>query len=419
MSRTEESKNTLADLLPSNTIATSLLRHIKLTYDINESTLKTLGFTDDLQRYTVMISPEAPTKKSVKAWADKWCTIHRAELADFTLITPERTIYSSDKRIRRMDSLAKLLAPKEAITPCIAIACTKAGLIVSANRTRKPTEHNRRSIHEIIATKLTILRALFAAYESADTKHAKEKLLKDAAFDLLTAGGICSLTVEDKSKRRNPLFKQIDNLVSILRKVVNGVLSESEDETSYSNETKRILLTTADLPFIYPNTDFEEDIGGTVHAEQALMKLIESQMLHSQPREPIIFGITKLACTDCDRALQTKPYIVYRGNHGMSFPRVVDTVATKISPDDTIGSRVSLRGEQLPDDSDSDKSSDVDDTEYASTALSSSDGLIKPPQPRLPLKIKAAIFHMYRSPSVATATPITEEGTPDITSPRL
>ncbi|MDF1797235.1 MAG: hypothetical protein P1U63_11935 [Coxiellaceae bacterium] len=365
MRRSPHSDKLYASLPSMNkTLSHSLLRYLRTDYTLSDETLETLGFSSALHAH---LESTKPTKNSLKALADVWCKANEAALAEYKIEHPVRTIYHENKRIRRMDSLAKLLAPNEEASPCIAVAITTDGIVISSNRTRKSAEYNRKSIHTIVHKKLRILRELFAAYESTTDNGIKERLLQNAADDLITTGGTCSLNVADKTKRRHQHYKQKDNLVSILRKVTLSALSPASDESGFSNSNKRMLTAANPCIFIYPNEAYERKLDGSLHAEQLLVNHIEARGRHDKFSEPLPIGITKLACTDCDHVLKSKPYIAYRGSHGMTFPGVVDTITKELSQAAEIARTVSLKGESLADDSDS---SDDDDDDL-STSLSS------------------------------------------------
>ncbi|MDF1654532.1 MAG: hypothetical protein P1U34_05415 [Coxiellaceae bacterium] len=405
MRRAAKSAGVFISLLSNISLAHSLSFYLRERYDLNDADLSTTGFLDQLQLHLKMISPEKPDKNRLKLWCDSWCQKNTELLAPYKLERPERTIHRSDKRIRRLDHLAKLLAPNEEISPCLAVAITARGIIVSSNRTRRPSEYKKSTIHSFVENRLHILRELFYAYYDCKDATIRESLLQQAARDLEATGGICNLTVSDTKKRRHPTHKQLDNLVSILRKVTLSVLKESEATAGFTDVEKYILSSAKPAIFLYPDEIYEKEVGGSLHAEQVLVHFIEADGAHEYFYEPLPIGITKLACSDCDRILRAKPYIAFRGSHGMSYPGVVDTntsaVASGAGGASGIKRKVSRTGETLPDDSDS--SGDDEDSLYTcvtttSTSVSSSSSTPSShPRPTRSLRSLRADLSTYSS----------------------
>lgn len=233
-------------------------------------------------------------------------------LVDERLFAPCR---SDNRRIRRMDSLARLLSLSKTISVCCAVGFFNGECIIAYNADKrgqeKQIEISLMNRIRLLQTKISDLRLRFKSRSSFNSGEFKEAC-KHTAETLLKDGGTHVSLID---------FEQ----------AAFKVLSEfcREDSIFTRGEQDAFLYCTPilHLPSMHLRSDREPL--SAFHAERMIRQYVETK--YAFAIEPSIqhmaIGITKLCCLSCWNALQDpRNLVIYHvsGTHGQSYTGVMD-----------------------------------------------------------------------------------------------
>jgi hypothetical protein len=257
------------------------------------------------------------------------------------LSEPLKTSKNNSKKQRRLDSIARLIALPDEITPCFAVTLFDNQLVIALNT---PSLDHTQPIDKLIINRVGALRDFFRQMISNELNEATSKLQAKKLIDIINNnGGMCSSLA--KKEQRKPSRKTLkDALVEAALKVALSLRTMDV----FSEEEKLVLLD-GEVTILLPNTDLEILLRGSVHAEQLIKQYV---LKHLGDRDDDVhIGISKLSCVDCDRVLSRHSFFKYRGSHGIIFSQVIDLEEKNIFPHLT---KTKLIGNPYPTDSDSD-----------------------------------------------------------------
>ncbi|GGI79800.1 hypothetical protein [Legionella impletisoli] len=246
---------------------------------------------------------------------------------------------SKHRRVRRYDSLARILASqKPSLSVCGAVTIdtttVEPRLIIGANISF--SEGAADFLKEIKA-KLSVLKSFFSMYrfgyaDLPDPSHCHELSLK-LFHDLFP-------TYLDSTQTG----KEISALEQAVFKLTHAVLYDSE---TFSEEEKDAFLNTAVILLPSIVEDHIELLvthatpRGFLQSHESLHPLLDARDLryvHAEqliatylymhleiPKETAyIFGISKLCCATCSEFLEEYPNVIFRGHHQQQYEGVIN-----------------------------------------------------------------------------------------------
>ncbi|MCW8450546.1 nucleic acid/nucleotide deaminase domain-containing protein [Legionella quinlivanii] len=264
---------------------------------------------------------------------------------------PQRTSKNAVKAQRRVDSLSRLMAVHDTISPCVAVVLHEGKLVIASNFPRitatdeadtisKFTKIMDRRLH-IVQDFIKKMEADFLADSKFEVSDDIDILLTDGesladeklniAFNAkglaLAALAVRALGQEDAGgyatvvpERNKKCESQREHLQRALLKLASSYFLTKYygiANTGLSIEQAKA-LTSGNYELLVRS----DSIGkGNWHAEQLIVDYLR-QNNAIKPEEPVHIGISKLCCQACDSVLSEFKGIEYRGSHGVSFPGV-------------------------------------------------------------------------------------------------
>jgi hypothetical protein len=247
-------------------------------------------------------------------------------------LADERISSCEQRKLRRLDSLARLLAPQLSKSPCVAVtldtSSTPPRLVISSNIANEGEQDSlaneillklqiiQRGITDItkiehILSEEGITRAAEALIEELKRRTSfagTESTLKQAAIKLIKT--ICydrkTLTTPEKDAFLNP--EPLMLLPIHEREYYMDARTYSAGGTSFTSH--RFLLDKVPL----------ETKISDIHAEQLIARYFFEELKTTEQR---MIGISRLCCKICYENLKTYPIIV-RGSHAQSYKGVID-----------------------------------------------------------------------------------------------
>lgn len=264
------------------------------------------------------------------------------------LSEPLRTTKDNSKKQRRLDSIARLIALPDDITPCFALTIFDNQLVIALNT---PSLGYTEPLDTLILARVSLLRDFFRRMSSNDFNEASSKIEAKKLIDQINDnGGMCSsLAIKEQRKSTRQTLK--DALVEAALKVALSLRT-----TDVFSQVEQLIFLEGDVTILFPNTDLEILLRGSVHAEQLLKQYV---LKHIGDRvQDVHIGISKLSCVDCDRVLSRHSFFKYRGSHGIVFSQVIDVEEKKIV---THLTKTKMISNTCPTDSDSEPEFDEED----------------------------------------------------------
>lgn len=245
----------------------------------------------------------------------------------------ERTSINDGRKIRRMDSLARLLSLKPSLSACTSVAfdlSEEPMLVISANVSFQGRQD---AVMQALALKLEMIQN-FLLELSLEKLQFCEKGLEDYALKLIV-----------KLLSQGGSALSIDCLKQAAKKIIDAVCFDDETFTSIE---KDLLLTNRSAVLLVPHVDkngaqiitrtqladahFNKTIDlpivpknksvADLHAEQLLSHYLFVELQKKQTL-PLEVGCSKLCCAVCFDNLSHHPVLV-RGHHGQSYANVVN-----------------------------------------------------------------------------------------------
>ncbi|WP_133138704.1 nucleic acid/nucleotide deaminase domain-containing protein [Legionella genomosp. 1] len=264
---------------------------------------------------------------------------------------PLRISKSAVKAQRRVDSLSRLMAVQDTISPCVAVVLHEGKFVIASNFPRIEATGEADTISKftkLMERRLNIVQDFIKKMEADFLADSKSEASEDIDMFLTDAE---SLAAEELSIAFNAKGLALAALaVRALGKDDAGGYATVVPELNKKCESQRehlqrALLKLASSYFLakyYGKTDTglsveqanaltsgnyellvrSDSIGkGNWHAEQLIVDyLLQNNSIN--PEEPVHIGISKLCCQACDSVLSEFKGIEYRGSHGVSFPGV-------------------------------------------------------------------------------------------------
>lgn len=320
---------------------------------------------------------------------------------------------------RRMDSLARLLAPREIFTPCIATAIDEGELIIASNPPKGMTTAD--DISHMVGHKLKCVRQfLESLVHSAEKNLLVAEEIDNIKFTALGEqrasetidqiisrdfGGYANVTAANPKHDRNTPKGHLKNaLLKLGQDVLLGVYTDGR--VGFTIEERTALLSNPEKILI-PRYDVKK---GTEHAEQVISLHLQRKRSSSASSavEKTYIGISKLCCQACARVLKNNPLVQFRGESGVGFPNVYDVQTKKCAS----FVKTKTEGYSLnPSDSESDFEVELPNyDELSKLSVSELMGKAEVAQKKLVPSVSIAASHrLFKSYSVGGAG---EEGEP-------
>ncbi|AHE66623.1 hypothetical protein [Legionella oakridgensis] len=251
----------------------------------------------------------------------------------------ERVAACDARRIRRMDSLARLFALNSSLSACTAVTLDTSEvprLVIGANVGK---QGDQEIIMAVIAKKLriiqrfmqknaekltlscplselevhakTLIKALFPERTIGDDPDTQTQVLLQAAMKIIHAVCIDDTTFTAEEKQAFG----VDAPAVILLPTMQGALLKMQGRHITA---KGWLDSEFDLPPVPVTTSVKD-----IHAEQLIARYLFVECEHPHD-ESFIFGISKLCCRTCFDHLITYPGVLVRGHHGQSYQGVIN-----------------------------------------------------------------------------------------------
>lgn len=255
----------------------------------------------------------------------------------------ERILSNDNRRIRRMDSLARLLSLNASLSACTAVTFDLSDIpkiIIGAN-VGDPDEH----VTVVVSTelRLAIIREFLThSLKHHQSEHYQDPLSIKAYLDTLSQNLVSKLP-------SNGYPPEI--LLQAARKIIDAVFFDKQtfsdkEKSLFSKNTPAKILTpqiidgkariniydvmnkaTDAIPLenVKKSTDIKN-----IHAEQLIAYyLFVSLKIQMSPNieSPLALGISKLCCLTCFHHLKAYTelgFLIVRGHHGQTYLGVVD-----------------------------------------------------------------------------------------------
>lgn len=268
---------------------------------------------------------------------------------DLRLISPHR---DRNRRLRRLDSLARLLSLSTQISACSAVTLCAGELIIAANVKKEEVEQTvLDALHERLSHLRALINRLSPIFLQPDVSHDEKQikaLLKPSIKSLIEEHGISV---------------DLDDYEQALYKFTDAILF---DEETFTPEERALLMSSKEsrltpsylrqLP-LFKHFDIQH-----FHAEQLIKRYVIAHPMRPTGRVPI--GTSKLCCTICDEVLSIKEEaddcaleFEYSGTHRKQFIGTVNTDSTLQAPATTPTCRVPLEARPSPGDTPGDHKS--------------------------------------------------------------
>jgi hypothetical protein len=237
---------------------------------------------------------------------------------------PIKQIVNRTKEQRRHDSLARLLAPSESITPCVAIAVNGDSLVIASNEAKTATAQE--TLRALLQARFDAITSCLAELHTlSSTQKQKRTALIDALITTLnnpTLGGFSLQALPQAAGERAVKAKDIKTHMKRIIKKLSALY-----ETTDGSEPLTALVNALQHKKTILLVPLHGDKPGTIHAEQALAEYFGIDTAAIAGKN---FGISKLCCTVCAKTLSTTG-ATYRGDHGITFPNVYSLVDNTVS----------------------------------------------------------------------------------------
>ena len=254
----------------------------------------------------------------------------------------ERVLSCGERRLRRMDSLSRLLLPGSHISACTAVTldCSETPTLIIGSNVDK-NGYQERIVEEITLKLNTIRQTLTTILADADMQQDTDEISLDSLAQQLV-----------EKLRPSPFPNEV--LHQAARKLIDAICFDNE---TFTKEEKQAFVNTAPATIILPtvgdgcagmqvhllNSENHivkhysltkiSKVGSVkyIHAEQLIAYyLFEELNIKPKPGEPLVFGISKLCCPTC--FINLKKYnkfgeediLAVRGHHGQVYLGVVD-----------------------------------------------------------------------------------------------
>lgn len=329
-----------------DSLLTRIFEHISYTYQLDEnlkqhmlSQFETLPFIEPLiDHHLTYIKKHYPThsidglKQGIKETFLKnepipfWFLLKLNEF--FLPYFPEKDqrqyipLRNEKRKLRRMDSLARLLSLSSQHSVCTAVAIIQDQLIIAANVRDK---QNQSAISDALRERLKQLRSVFLSFpEDFKEKYGstwKTQLsgneLKESLhshFESITQKYGIHVS-EDEFKQA--LYKLADALL------IDDYTFSLEEKNALLDKRPIILAPAAILRKLSQNNPSVPFSVHHLHAEQLIWYY--NKQVNLKSKSPIYIGISKLCCGTCsDLFVQpNSPYIV-SGTHNQRYPGVAN-----------------------------------------------------------------------------------------------
>lgn len=239
---------------------------------------------------------------------------------------------------RRRDSLARLLAPSNYFTPCIAVTMHNSELYVATNTYRsKDSSPLAQALNHKIRTVRAFLTEL-ATMVPDQTSEQKANVENILIPNLSRSAEAAARTLLQQGEK--PSDVDMARLEKDLRKLGKHFLLGlcTDGRLGFTNEERTALVDSMPRVIIPAAAGFDSN-----HAEQVLADRFK---LH--PVKPYL-GISKLCCKTCDKVVRDLGFEA-RGTHGKSFPNVHDVTTGQVA----VYEKTDFGTASHPPDSDSD-----------------------------------------------------------------
>lgn len=278
---------------------------------------------------------------------------------------PVAIIRDNSIKVRRMDSLARLLAVDEKITACLAVAIVNDQLIISVN---EPHNGDRKQVFQHIDNKLKIIQNFLMSLDVKEEDNnynkqittqfssAAKKKAFEVAMELGEHGGIANVVPKSEARKRksktlNIGTKYTHTQSSLLKLASSYLKSKLSNEKQGEFNLKEINALLSNDYIFLPSKDNDPTVNKSqeLHSEQAILAYLKENQIH----DPIVIGLSKLSCKACDSVFSHLNHS-YRGTHGIPYPNVNvlgDNGIKKYEYEETI--RDMKSEDQSPFDSDS------------------------------------------------------------------
>lgn len=247
-------------------------------------------------------------------------------------VADERISSCEQKKLRRLDSLARLLAPQLSKSPCVAVALDTSSmpprLVISSNIAN---DGDQDSLANEILLKLQIIQrhimditkighilpeeaithaadALIEELKAKTTFAGTESVLKQAAIKLIKT--ICYGRKTFANNEKNAFFNPEPLVLLPIheREYYMDARTYAAGGASFTNH--RFLLDKVPLEAKISN----------IHAEQLIARYFFEEL---KTTEQQMIGISRLCCKTCYESLKFYPIII-RGSHEQSYRGVID-----------------------------------------------------------------------------------------------
>lgn len=249
----------------------------------------------------------------------------------------KRIISSDERRLRRMDSIAKLLTLSQEKSVCTAVAFDPSpsrGLIIAANVTKQGLQAD---IFKELQAKLNVIHQTIMKISLLDNDmNTPENLdaLGRQMLEELLACGLNAIPWEHSHQAAVKLIHAIcfddETFTPIEKKAFMRIAQSTLLLPNRGKDSMMINVleinsqdeweeTRIELPNIRIHVSITD-----LHAEQLIAHFVfikQAQQLNEDA--PLMIGISKLCCETCFNHLSRYPVSI-RGNHGQAYPGVVD-----------------------------------------------------------------------------------------------
>lgn len=247
---------------------------------------------------------------------------------------PVRTNVNKNKdlKLRRFNAWAKLLAPLDKYTRCVAITYFSNEFIISSN---SPIDTKDETLLTMLQQKLTLILGYFdTVYNDCkefppDDHELILSIRADKVVDELKGyGGYAPVVPKDKSKRK--CLSEFSHLKNALIKL-GFYYIQGKNKNYKSGFSKEEIDAIDGRKFIFLLPKNVESSKLQYHAEQLLAYYTHYKIaLGARDFDDKIFlGISKLCCETCHNVLAELARYIYTGSHGISFPNVADIFTLK------------------------------------------------------------------------------------------
>lgn len=244
----------------------------------------------------------------------------------------ERVQSNDERKLRRMDSLARLLSLRNTTSVCTAVTfcfSDEPRIIIGANVGRNGDQE---TIFRDTAAKLAIIKRQLKEIAGRDISSIDaielDRLANGLVKELFTAGSTSTpLDVLQQAARKlidaicidAETFNAAEKML-FLRQSSAVMLLPSLSEFTYAMQARQI-NSSGHINSRYPLAMVPKGTSiSNIHAEQLIVRfLYEELRLDTQH----ILGINKLCCRTCFRSLSQYP-VVTRGHHNQTYEGVID-----------------------------------------------------------------------------------------------